>query len=108
MDNFCVHRDNVKLIEYNDLIKVLFLLPNTTRLLQLLNISVNNLFKKYLRQLWVANFPKDQCSLISRKETRRVSDTWSSVTIEQIDLGFRNTGLLAKRQDLMEIEWQQI
>ena len=67
MDNFWVHRDNVKLIEYNVLIKVLFLLSNTTRLLHLLDISVNNLVKKNLRQLWVANFSKDKCSLISRK-----------------------------------------
>ena len=67
MDNFAVHRDNVNMIEYNkDLIKVLFLPANTTRLLQRLDISVNNLVKKKLGQLWVSNFSKDDSSLISR------------------------------------------
>ena len=91
MDKFSFHKDNIKLIEYNDLIKVLFLLPNTTGLSQPLDISVNNLVKKNLPQFWIANFSKDR-SLISRKEmAKRISDTWGSLTIEQIDSGFKKT-----------------
>ena len=69
MDNFAIHTDKVNLIEYDkDLIKVLFLLVNTTLHLQQLDISVNKLMKKSLRQLWVTNFSKDNRYLISRKE----------------------------------------
>ena len=110
MDNFAVHTDNVELIEYNkDLIKVIFLPPNTTRLLQPLDISVNNLIKANLRHFWVMNFSKDSNVSITRKVmAERVTESWNNLTANQVDSGFRKTGLLSQPKELMEIEWQQI
>ena len=90
-----------------DLIKVLFLPPNTT-LLQLLDISVNNLVKKKLRQVWVSNFSKDDLSLISRKiMAERVNQTCKSFNLQQIDSGFRKTSLIVQSEEFMQIEWNQ-
>ena len=59
--------------------------------------------------MWVMNFSKDN-KLITRKEmTERVRKTWSCLASNQIDSGFRKTGLLVQEQNnMIEIEWQQI
>ena len=39
---------------------------------------------------------------------RRVGETWTNLTKKQVDSGFRKTGLVAQREESMEIEWEQI
>ena len=91
MDNFPVHKENVKLIEYDtNLIKVFFLPANTTRLLQPLDISIKNLIKKNLRQLWVSNFTSNE-SVTRAEMSKRVLESWTKLTVNQIQSGSSDT-----------------
>ena len=37
----------------------------------------------------------------------RVNETWKSLNLQQIDSGFRKTGLMVQSEEFMEIEWNQ-
>ena len=37
----------------------------------------------------------------------RVNETLKSLNLQQIDSGFRKTGLMVQSEELMEIEWNQ-
>ena len=108
MDNFPVHKENVKLIEYDtNLIKVFFHPANTTRLLQPLDISINNLIKKNLRQLWVSNFTSNE-SVTRAEMSKRVLESWTKLTVNQIQSGFKKAALMVQEDQSMEIEYEQI
>ena len=67
-------------------------------------LHINNLMKKNLRQLWVANYTHDPDLLVTMEG--RVSEAWRKLTPHQIYSGFRKTNLLVKESHSMVIEYE--
>ena len=107
---FGLNKENVEIIE-NDkyLIKLLFLSANTARLLQSIDIYINNLMKKNLLELWVVNYTYDPDLLVTREEMcLRIAKALRKLTFHQIDSGFRKSNLMVKESHIMDIEYEQI
>ena len=111
LDNYTVHEQCKELLAYSPQMKVIFLPANSTRLLQPLDLTVNKLIKKNLRDLWVKKHDTSNKKLSRREIANRVLKAWQSIQDEQVEIGFRKSKLclveIIERMEIEEISYNQ-
>ena len=101
LDNFSVHEQYKKQLEYDSQTKVVFLPANSMRLIQPLDLTVNNQFKKKLREIWIEKHDNSRVKLSRKEVANRVAEAWGSISAQYVKLGFSKAKLY-KNKKLMK------